>query len=231
MTASYLHQTFFAYYLYICITVFVLRGALRYHCNQYVWKADFSHLLCKKNMFAGNNSFHVGIILLFLGHLIGLLTPPEVYHYFMRTSTKQVLAVIVEGGFCMLCFIGMPILLIRRLFARRIRATSEPSASVWILFMLYMQFITGLMTILFLVQHIDGNSVVMLAIWGQHVVTFGSDATDFIMQQVLIFKLCFVLAIMTFLLFPFIRTVHVFSDVPPPPPDKIYPSFLLSNST
>ncbi|MBO6484101.1 MAG: respiratory nitrate reductase subunit gamma, partial [Pelagibacteraceae bacterium] len=68
MTADYLHQIFFVYYPYICMTVFVLGSALRYDRDQYSWKADSSQLLRKKGMRIGNNLFHVGIILLFFGH-------------------------------------------------------------------------------------------------------------------------------------------------------------------
>ena len=59
MTADYLHQFFFVYYTYICMTVFVLGSALRYDRDQYSWKADSSQLLRKKGMRIGNNLFHV----------------------------------------------------------------------------------------------------------------------------------------------------------------------------
>ncbi|MDP6499871.1 MAG: respiratory nitrate reductase subunit gamma, partial [Candidatus Marinimicrobia bacterium] len=99
MTADYLHQFFFVYYPYICLVVFVIGSALRYDRDQYSWKADSSQLLRKKGMRIGNNLFHVGIILLFFGHLVGLLTPQEVYHYFMDAGTKQMMAMVAGGIF------------------------------------------------------------------------------------------------------------------------------------
>ena len=87
MTVDYIHQFLFGYYPYICLTVFVIGSILRYDRDQYTWKADSSQLLRKKGMRIGSNLFHIGIILLFFGHLVGLLTPQSVYHQFMDAGT------------------------------------------------------------------------------------------------------------------------------------------------
>ncbi len=215
MTADYLHQFFFVYYPYFCLTVFVVGSALRYDRDQYTWKADSSQLLRKKGMRIGNNLFHIGIILLLFGHMVGLLMPREIYHHFMDSGTKQMMAMVAGGVFGTICFIGMTILLIRRLFDPRIRATSKPSDTMILLF-LYVQLITGLITIPFSAQHMDGSSMIALANWAQHIVTFRSGAADFIMGEAIIFKLHLVLGATIFLLFPFTRLVHIFSGVAAP---------------
>jgi nitrate reductase gamma subunit len=215
MSADYLHQLFFGYYPYICLTVFVLGSALRYDRDQYTWKADSSQLLRKKGMRIGNNLFHVGIILLFFGHLVGLLTPHAVYAEFMDAGTKQLMAMVAGGVFGTLCFIGMTMLLKRRLFDPRIRATSKPS-DIILLLILYVQLIMGLITIPFSAQHMDGSSMIALAEWAQHIVTFRAGAADFIMHEALIFKMHLVLGTTIFLIFPFTRMVHVFSGVAAP---------------
>jgi nitrate reductase gamma subunit len=193
----------------------VLGSALRYDRDQYTWKADSSQLLRKKGMRIGNNLFHIGIILLLFGHLVGLLMPREIYHHFMDSGTKQMMAMVAGGIFGTICFIGMTILLIRRLFDPRIRATSKPSDTMILLF-LYVQLITGLITIPFSAQHMDGSSMIALANWAQHIVTFRSGAADFIVGEAIIFKLHLVLGTTIFLLFPFTRLVHVFSGVAAP---------------
>jgi nitrate reductase gamma subunit len=215
MIADYLHQFFLGYYPYICMTVFVIGSVLRYDRDQYTWKADSSQLLRKKGMRVGNNLFHIGIILLFFGHLFGLLTPHAVYHHFIDASTKQMIAIIAGGIFGMLCFIGLTMLLLRRLFDPRIRATSRPS-DILILLVLYVQLILGLITIPVSVQHMDGSSMIALAEWAQHIVTFRRGAADFIIHESLIFKLHLVLGTTIFLLFPFTRLVHIFSGVSAP---------------
>ena len=215
MTVDFLHQFFFGYYPYICLTVFVLGSILRYDREQYTWKSDSSQLLRKKGMRIGNNLFHIGIILLFFGHLIGLLTPHEVYRHVISAGAKQLLAILAGGVFGTICFIGMTMLIIRRLFDRRIRATSKP-ADIAILLVLYVQLLLGLVTLYFSAQHLDGSSMLALANWAQHIVTFRGGAAAFIVEEALVFKLHIVLGTTIFLLFPFTRLVHVFSGVAAP---------------
>ena len=215
MSANYLNQFFFGYYPYICLTICILGSAFRYDRDQYTWKTDSSQLLRKKGMRIGNNLFHIGIIFLFFGHLIGLLTPASIYHHVMTAEVKQLVAMTAGGIFGTICFIGMTILLKRRLFDPRIRATSKPS-DIIILLVLYVQLIMGLITIPFSAQHMEGSSMIALANWAQHIVTFRSGAADFIMEEALIFKLHLVLGTTIFLLFPFTRMVHVFSGVAAP---------------
>lgn len=215
MSAEYLNQFFFGYYPYIALTVFILGSALRYDRDQYTWKADSSQLLRKKGMRIGNNLFHIGIILLFFGHLIGLLTPHEVYSLVIDAGTKQLLAMIAGGIFGTICLIGMTMLLQRRLFDPRIRATSKPSDTM-ILLLLYVQLILGLFTIFFSAQSLDGSSMIALANWAQHIVTFRGGAADFITDEAVVFKLHLVLGMTIFLVFPFTRLVHIFSGVAAP---------------
>lgn len=208
--ADWINQFFFGLYPYIVFTVFVLGSLLRYDRDQYSWKASSSQLLRARGMRIGSNLFHVGIILLFFGHLVGLLTPQSVYHLVMTAETKQKMAMIAGGIFGTLCFIGMTILIIRRIFDPRIRATTKPS-DMMVLLILYVQLIMGLLTIPASAQHLDGSSMIALANWAQHVVTFRSGAADFVMEEALIFKLHLVLGMTIFLVFPFTRLVHVWS--------------------
>ena len=163
----------------------------------------------------GNNLFHIGIILLFFGHLVGLLTPEAVYHPFMSASVKQLLAMVAGGIFGIICFVGMTMLIWRRLFDARIRATSKPS-DIFVLLLLYAQLILGLVTIPFSAQHMDGSSMVALASWAQYIVTFQGGAAAFVVGEALVFKLHLVLGVTIFLIFPFTRMVHVFSGISAP---------------
>lgn len=215
MTIDFTHQFFFVYYPYICLTVFVVGSILRYESDQYGWKADSSQLLRRRGLRIGSNLFHIGILLLFFGHLIGLLTPEWAYHPFMSAGTKQLLAMVAGGLFGVICFIGLTMLLWRRLFDERIRATSRVS-DILVLVLLYLQLILGLATIPFSAQHMDGSSMIALANWAQYLVTFRADAAAFVVGQALVFKLHLVLGVTLFLIFPFTRLVHVFSGISAP---------------
>jgi len=208
--ANYINQFFFGIYPYLALTVFFLGSLLRYDRDQYTWKASSSQLLSKKDMRVGSNLFHIGIIMLFLGHLFGLLTPHWAYHFAISAGTKQVLAMTAGGIFGLMCLVGMVLLIRRRILDPRIRATSQP-ADLPILLILFVQLVLGLLTIPYSAQHLDGSSMLALANWAQHVVTFQGDAASFVAGQAWVFKIHLVLGLTIFLLFPFTRLVHVWS--------------------
>ena len=208
--ANYINQFFFGIYPYIAITVFFLGSLLRYDRDQYTWKASSSQLLSKKDMRLGSNLFHIGIIALFFGHLMGLLTPHWAYHFMMSAGTKQMVAMTAGGIFGLTCLVGMILLIRRRMLDARIKATSQPT-DLPILLILFVQLVLGLLTIPFSAQHMDGSSMLALASWAQHLVTFQGDAASFVIGEAFIFKIHLVLGLTIFLVFPFTRLVHVWS--------------------
>jgi len=210
MMGNFINQFLFGIYPYITITIMVVGSVFRYDRDQYTWKADSSQLLRAKGMRVGSNLFHIGIILLFFGHLVGLLMPESIYHLVMSAQTKQLMAMIAGGIFGSICFVGLTILIRRRLFDPRIRATSKPT-DIAVLLILYVQLILGLITIPYSAQHLDGSSMVALGNWAQHIVTFRSGAADFVLAEAWVFKVHLFLGLTIFLLFPFTRLVHMLS--------------------
>ncbi|NNK97575.1 MAG: respiratory nitrate reductase subunit gamma [Xanthomonadales bacterium] len=208
--ANYINQFFFGIYPYIAITVFFFGSLLRYDRDQYTWKASSSQLLSKKDMRLGSNLFHIGIIMLFFGHLVGLLTPHWAYHFMISAGTKQLLAMTAGGIFGVICLVGMVLLIRRRMLDARIRATSQPT-DLPILLILFVQLVLGLLTIPFSAQHMDGSSMLALASWAQHIVLFRGDAASFVAGEAFIFKAHLVLGLTIFLVFPFTRLVHIWS--------------------
>jgi len=208
--ANYVNQFFFGIYPYIAISVFFVGSLLRYDRDQYTWKASSSQLLSKKDMRLGSNLFHIGIIALFFGHLMGLLTPHWAYQSMISAGTKQALAMTAGGIFGLTCLAGMLLLIRRRMYDARIKATSQ-ATDLPILLLLFVQLVLGLLTIPFSAQHMDGSSMLALASWAQHLVTFQGDAASFVQAEAFIFKIHLVLGLTIFLVFPFTRLVHVWS--------------------
>lgn len=207
---NYLHNVLFLVYPYIAIMVFFLGSLARYEYSPYTWKTGSSQLLENKKLKLGSRLFHVGIILLFFGHLVGLLTPHVIYEHFISVPAKQMMAMIAGGIFGTMCFVGITLLLIRRLFDARVRATSS-IGDILILIILFVQLILGLLSIPISAQHPDGSSMVNLANWAQHLVTLRIDAAGFLINEHWIFKAHIFLGLTIFLVFPFTRLVHVLS--------------------
>lgn len=209
--SNYLNYFFFSIYPYIAIATCIVGCAIRYDREQYSWNASSSLLLNQtRTARTGFNLFHWGILLLFFGHFVGLLTPHSFYEYFISAGEKQLLAMIAGGVFGSICFVGITILVFRRLFNERIRATSRPS-DIIILLLLYAQLILGLRSIGVSAQHLDGSEMLLLANWAQHIVFLKADAANYMLNVSFIFKMHIVLGLTIFLVFPFTRLVHIIS--------------------
>ena len=206
----YLNEFVFGYYPYISLTVFLIGCIFRYEYDQYSWKTSSSQLLRKDGMFVFSNLFHFGIILLFFGHFFGLLTPSSFYSLFISHSTKQMISMFFGGIFGVLCFFGLTFLIYRRLFDIRINVTSSFS-DIFILIIKNIQLILGLISIFVSSKDMSGVSMMALAHWVQHIVTFQENAADLIINEHIIFKLHLFLGLTIFLIFPFTRLVHILS--------------------
>ena len=208
---DYLNTLLFGYYPYIAISVFFIGSLARYDRDQYTWRTGSSQFLRAKELRLGSNLFHIGILLLFVGHFVGLLTPPAVYHALgLSTSAKQLLAVAAGGVFGGVCLKGILILIRRRLTDARIRATSS-RMDIFILLLIGVQLLLGLLTLPISIYHYDGANMLLLGEWAQRIVTFRSGAADQVSDIGLIFKLHLFLGQTLFLVFPFSRLVHVWS--------------------
>lgn len=208
---DYLNQALFGVYPYIALSVFLIGSVIRFDRDQYTWRSGSSQLLRRRLLFVGSNCFHVGVLAIFGGHLVGLLTPHEVYTAMdLSVEAKQLMAMIIGGLFGGLCFIGMTLLIYRRLVDPRIRATSSVM-DIAILLILYVQLTLGLSSIFVSAQHLDGSEMLLLADWAQHIVTLRGGAADLLAAVHPIFKLHIVLGMTIFLLFPFSRLVHIWS--------------------
>ncbi len=207
---SALHGFLFQVYPYICLTVFVLGSLIRFDQNQYTWKSDSSQLLRAGTLRWGSNLFHFGVLFLFFGHLIGLFTPHAVYGVFMSAATKQMLAVVAGGIAGLVCFVGLSMLLYRRIFDPRIRLTSHRT-DIAVLLILWVQLTLGLITLPFSWQHADGSVMIILADWAQRIMTLRPVDAATLASLPWPYLVHIVLGMTIFLLFPFSRLVHVWS--------------------
>ncbi|PIW60544.1 respiratory nitrate reductase subunit gamma [Shewanella sp. CG12_big_fil_rev_8_21_14_0_65_47_15] len=208
------HFSIFAFgiYPYIAMAVMFIGSWIRYDREQYTWKTSSSQLLEKRQLHLGSVLFHLGVIGIFFGHFVGLLTPKAVWHVLgVSTEFKQLLAMGAGGLFGLICFAGLTILIRRRLYNPRIRATSKPM-DIIILLMLYAQLILGLISILVSSGHLDGAEMLKLMSWAQNIMTFNSMAAVEAIDEVnIIFKLHVILGMTLFVVFPFSRLVHMLS--------------------
>jgi nitrate reductase gamma subunit len=206
----YLKVLFYDIYPYICATVVFLASWLRYDYGQYTWRAASSQMLDRKGMHVASNLFHIGILGIFAGHFLGMLTPHWMYEAWLPIEVKQKMAMIAGGACGVMTLVGGLLLLKRRLFSPRVRATTT-AADILILSLLVVQCALGLLTIPFSAQHMDGSEMMKLVGWAQSVVTFHGGASEHLDGVAFIFRVHLVLGMTLFVLFPFSRLVHIWS--------------------
>src|SRR3954447_5204434 len=122
----WLNNALYGWYPYVAFTVFLLGSLLRFDHSQYTWRSGSSQLLRRKQLLWGSNLFHVGILAIFGGHLLGLLTPVAVFDARgVSHSCKHALST----PFCRVaplpCWIRIALLARRPLFDARIRMASS----------------------------------------------------------------------------------------------------------
>jgi nitrate reductase gamma subunit len=208
---AWMNNALYGWYPYVALTVFLLGSLLRFDHSQYTWRTGSSQLLRRKQLMWGSNLFHIGILVIFGGHLVGLLTPVVLFEMLGISHTfKQLLAMSAGGIAGIACWIGIALLAQRRLFDARIRANSSFGDTA-ILLLLWVQLTLGLLTIPVSAQHLDGGEMVKFMTWAQGILTLRPSVSVVIADVSPIFKLHLFLGMTIFLVFPFTRLVHVWS--------------------
>jgi nitrate reductase gamma subunit len=204
----FLNMFFFDIYPYIAGTVFLVGSWLRYDYGQYTWRAASSQMLDRKGMNLASNLFHIGILGIFAGHFLGMLTPHWMYEAWLPIDVKQKMAMIAGGACGVMTLVGGLLLLKRRLFSPRVRhhrsGYSDPlpadgavcagSADHSVLGPAYGR------------QRNDEAGRL-----GAVVVTFHGGASEHLDGVAFIFRVHLVLGMTLFVLFPFSRLVHIWS--------------------
>lgn len=208
---NWLQIFLFGVYPYIALAVAIVGTWVRFDLSQYSWKTGSSQMLRSKNMRWASNLFHVGIIIVLLGHFFGLLTPHIFYDRFISAGNKQILAVVVGGIAGAFCWIGLVMLMWRRFTDDRISNTSNFSDKL-VLVLLFIQLTLGMITIFTSAQHLDGLTMLNFAGWAQDITVLRPlQAAARIEQADLIYQLHMALGITLIMIFPFTRLIHIIS--------------------
>ncbi|KZK99974.1 MULTISPECIES: respiratory nitrate reductase subunit gamma [unclassified Pseudovibrio] len=209
--SGFFNTLFFGIYPYIALSVLIVGTIIRYDREPYSWRAGSSQLLCRKQLVWGSVLFHVGVLIIFFGHLVGLLTPIVLFDLVgISHGAKQVLAVVVGGIAGLMAIVGAGMLIHRRLYDARVRAVSS-TMDTFIICLLGFQLLLGLGTIPVSLMHLDGEEMVKFMSWAQGIFTFRGDAANYVVDASWIFKLHLFVGLTILLIFPFTRLVHMLS--------------------
>ena len=184
-----MHNFLFGIFPYIALGVCIMGTIARYERDPFTWKSSSSQLLRRKQLVIGSILFHVGVLVIFLGHFVGLLTPIWVFDAIgISHGFKQTLAVVAGGIAGVLGLIGGAILFHRRWTDPRIRRNSSVG-DITILLMLLAQLVLGLGTVFVSIEHLDGHEMVKFMSWAQGIFIFDGAAASYISNVAMVFKL------------------------------------------
>ncbi|MCW8827459.1 MAG: respiratory nitrate reductase subunit gamma [Gammaproteobacteria bacterium] len=210
---DYINFFAFGIYPYLAGSVFLIGSWMRFDREQYGWTSSSSQLLSTSGVRLASNLFHIGIIGIFLGHLVGLLAPFSIWHAVSLSMLGKQYIAMYGGGFLgILCLIGGAMLWWRRVTNPRVRAAGRAS-DLFILTWLLLTLLLGLSTTFITAQHAShGNADTMMAMaqWAKSIVLF-SPKPELIAEAELIFRLHLFFGMTVFLVFPFTRLVHIWS--------------------
>ncbi len=132
----------FAVLPYLAIVLFLFVSIQRYRHDPFTFSSLSSQFLESRKLFWGSVPFHVGIMTLFLGHLIGFMFPRQVMIWNSVPLRLFILEVTALAA-AVLCLVGIVGLIVRRFTTSRLRHhTSATDIAVYVL--LLFQIVTGM---------------------------------------------------------------------------------------
>jgi nitrate reductase gamma subunit len=190
---------------YAAVALLVVVSIARWRLHQFTVSSMSSQLLESRRLFWGSISFHWGITLILIGHLLALLVPRSIE---MWNSVPLQLYLLEATGMALglWALFGIVVLIARRIQVPRIRSVTSPMDAV-VLGLLLVQIVTGLWIAFgYRWGSFWGTSVFVPYV--RSLLTF-SPRPELVAALPLILK-AHVLAFFAFLaVFPFSRLVHI----------------------
>lgn len=192
---------------YVALAIAIVGLLWRYTTNQFSFSSVSSQFLENRQLFWGSVPWHYGIILILLGHLLGILFPSSV----MAFNGVPVRLYILEGtglALGLLVLVGLVFLLLRRGTNERIRAVTS-RMDLALLLLLLLLVVTGVGTAIFY-RWGSGWYVQTATPYLRSLFTFSLEV-EYMASLPLLVKIHAVNAFVILAVFPFTRMVHMLS--------------------
>ncbi|EGQ2763936.1 respiratory nitrate reductase subunit gamma [Staphylococcus pseudintermedius] len=205
------NQFLWVIFPYLCLAVFVIGHIARYRYDQFSWTAKSSEFIEKKQLKWGSLLFHLGVIPVFFGHVVGLLIPA---HWLEAVGVNNHIyhidAVYIGSIFGIITLIGMFLLTARRITKQNVRRLSSASDIFVNFLLLLIVFVGCYATLVTNATTPEFDYRQTISIWFRALFTLSPDAN--LMTEVpLAFQLHVLLGFTIMACWPFTRLVHVWS--------------------
>lgn len=198
----------FEYLPYIAAALFVCGVTYRIAAEGSTVQALSSQFLSNDRVLQwGSNLFHLGIIMVFFGHIFGLLAPEWAYDWLITNEQKRQLAILMGSASGLVTLIGVMLLAYRRFTNINVRANSHFADYAFVLLIL-LQVLTGLLGTVETVNH-DLEHYMNLDRWAQGLFLFQSDSSAFLADASIPHKIHILLGFFLVIIFPFTKLTHM----------------------
>ncbi len=196
---------------YLCGTILVVATFYRFVYHRKSWTAPSTEIFDKRWLRFGSVVFHYGIIFAFIGHVMGMLIPIQVYHAMgVEEHTYHIFA-IIGGGFAgLMVVVGLIVMLIRKYLSPRVRVHTSFGDYFTIILLLLVSGIGTYMTLVYNLTVVAYEYRVSIGPWFRSLFTF-NPVPQLMLGVPTLFKVHVILAFVLFASIPFTKLVHMFS--------------------
>jgi nitrate reductase gamma subunit len=196
---------------YLCLAVMIVGSIYRYTYGQLSWTSKSSEILEKGFLRYGSVLFHYGIFAVIGGHVMGLLIPISFYHALgVPDEVYHAVAIYAGGAAGLVTWLGVILLLIRRIFNKRVRKHSSPSDYVTLVLLTIVITLGEFMTTVY--SGINGAYEYRTTVgpWFRDIFVFHPNAS-LMVHVPLVLQIHAIAAWLLFASIPFTRLVHIYS--------------------
>ncbi|MCG7334955.1 respiratory nitrate reductase subunit gamma [Sporosarcina sp. ACRSM] len=205
------NQFLWVIFPYICMATFIVGHIFRYRNDQFGWTAKSSEFIEKKQLMIGSILFHVGIIPVIAGHVVGLGIPKEWTRALGISDHLYHMGAIWVGGlFGFMTLIGMVILTWRRFALKNVRQLSSASDLIVNSLLLLIVFLGIYSVVVTNAVQPEFDYRDSISVWFRSLLIFRPEAA-YMSAVPLAFQLHVLTGFLIFAMWPFTRLVHVWS--------------------
>ncbi|MDJ1111783.1 MULTISPECIES: respiratory nitrate reductase subunit gamma [Staphylococcaceae] len=205
------NQLLWVIFPYACIAIFIIGHIFRFKYDQFSWTAKSSEFVEKKSLMWGSILFHLGIIPVILGHVVGLGIPASWLRAIgVSDHLYHIGAVYIGSIFGIVTLIGMLLLTARRVTNENVRKLSSLSDILVNFLLLFIVFIGCYSTIVTNATLPDFDYRNTISEWFRGLLILRPEA-GYMEGVPLSFKIHVITGFLITALWPFTRLVHVWS--------------------
>ena len=196
---------------YICGTILIIATFYRFAFRGKSWTAPSTEIFEKKGLGVASVVFHYGIIFAFVGHVMGVLIPLEVYNALGVEDHVYHFFAIAGGGVAgLMVVIGLVLMLIRKFTTPRVRVHTTGGSYFTIIWLLLVAGLGTYMTLIYNTTVGEYEYRLSIGPWFRSLFTL-HPKSELMLGIPTLFKVHVICSFILFASIPFTKLVHMFS--------------------